>query len=1385
MECIHYTGGGIMLESLKVEKFKKQTTINSEHRVTAEWNFNDFIAIDDYGCYQSVPYNSDYSAGEGYDDGRSLSFFEGESLQFTVTASSGDTEITLGSGHGVTAGMRAEATSIPADTYVSAVSSTTVTLSKALIKSATDVEFSFYSYFIEDNKDRLKYSPMISVFESNRPDPGIVHLIGNTKNPNSIIDIEKLTVANFGDLTGDVRDDRVYPIYKNSKYRYWNSIRKIKLSNIPTTVGVANSAGAISYAAPFVVYSDSFYSNKISIKTQKYSGYPISFKVEVLYDEETDWTTVYTATDNTSLMSDGKLDIYFDGTTWGTTKSLVTQFIGEPSNTVHIYGIRFSVTRMSSGYVPLELIEISPRLEADITAYVMSFDKNTTFNNTSFGIPTAGVVSTTGSINVSNVDRIFSQRNPSSILSGLLYQGTKFSFYQVVEDEEIPLGTLYATEWNEQSDFTTSIGLEDYLFFLKSIKAPEIVIANISGVETSVAILMLLDNVGVTNYNFNRSSLDSTKDDFVMDYFYTNSDTSVAGVLEQIAKSAQYSIYVDANNIIQATTKEKITSIVDADNTNYWLVGSENWTEADDEYSYLDGEYVSNIVSISEETVDPITEATVSYTGNTIVKEAKSILRYNFGADPEEDANLLLNASLAARDLSYGVVSLWEISNSDGPQSSLIASTYISDVYGPEDYETDGIPQILYNAKSTPIQANNENDAIRYVYENSTDDEKAYFRIMLDPEFATLFLTNGKTSGYILIDSELIKYKGLVLDVFDDKDPNSSGRNIIFDDSEYAELRASVSSGSSILCRGILVDLNFEVQDIQNALVSGTKEYLFISSGRGQKNTDARFHYGATTTDFLNSKLVTKLYDDNYNKSLKPQGTMVAESVKLKDPTIYETEEDYRVAYPGYLKVSGPKSVGGKNSAANLNISGEPQLPIDNFGERFISGFYKKMPWTPHRISTRMRLLEKPKTQLVGSPETKNNFVNRGIGGIGFRLKQLPTGTTGYFLEIEEVGNITDNQLEDKKFNNLRLYKVTKNSSGKFIPKLLGSAFVNVSAVGYETVDSGETYINNGFSYTGTSDISITIEKTGKSFKYVVYWEAQKVLSVKESESDAINKKSNNIGLITRSDSEAMFEYMMAASNSMNGNYPVSTIFGKGSGFMNLEEANSRGLLPAGVSEMTVSGNKVKFFFEDFGRKVREVGKFSVSFNSPAVYAQLVSLKEVNPDYYVSDFSASSYGADFWVFNTSLSSINLGGDTNMPLIISGVGINKENDGTLTLSDYIKNKFGDDNERRGLFERNRAKYGTNNTAIVGEYLNSRIQAENLMQWIVDNATTSKNVVNADIFPNPLLELGDKVRIFYPEMQYNISNQKDKVYYVHSINYSVSGDGPKMSISVREI
>lgn len=1378
-----------MLNFASPEKFKLNSKINSEHRVRCEWNFNDFIAIEDYGSYKtktSNAYPASYQKNTGYDTGKSEIFFDGITKLVEYTGSG--TTLTVPTGHGITVGMRVEGKGIQAETYVSATpTATTLTISKSMnqtVSSAT--EGSFYNYDVQFDKDRINYTPLISIFDKNRPDPGIVNLVSNTRYGSPILDIEKLKASNFGNTTGNTREDRIYPIYKNSTYRYWNSIRKILKDYIPETVGISSSTPSsgiysIDHAAPFVVYEESFFTNKIVIKTQKYNGFPKEFKIEVLSgnnpgytgSNQTSWTLAYTGT--TTDLQDGILEIYYNGTAWTTTPQYLTEFIGNPTKAVKIHGLRFSITGMSAANVSAEVIELSPRLSADITAYTMSFDKVTTLNNTTYGIPVAGLVSTTGSLTISNVDKIFSTRNPDSILSGLLYEGTKIIFEQIVDSVAIPLGTLYAVSWAENSDFTTNVELEDFLFFLKSLKSPDIAIANTTGIEASVATLILLDNAGITNYKFEKQSLTS-RDDFVFDFFYSNNSSTVAKSLEDIATSAQYAIFVDVNNNINVVTKEKFSQVVSGLGTDYWLVGSEDWADEEEE-TYLDGEYVSNISSINESISLPITEATVNYIGNGVVKDSKGVLKAYATGD---DFNPLFNPSLVTRDFSYGITELWSIEDGDSEQlSTLYAMAYIKDISATR-------PSSLTDAMATPIRGQDENSVARQLYFSTLD--KSYLEIILDEEYATLFLMGKKYEGHVLIDSELIKYRGLILDVLDDRDPSRSGSSVVFNEAEFAQIKSNVSTGSSVFCKGLLVDMNFEVESIIDVLQSGEKDYFFKSDGRGKNNTIISQHKSQTNPELLTREFTTKMYASSFNSNIKATGTIVTKSVKINSPKINETKNERRVSYPGYLKMSGPKEDWKKNEDAKLGDTTDidSKLPIDNFGERFLTGFYQPINFSPERISTRMRLLSKPKKEVFTEvlDDTKKFFLNRGIAGICFRLNHSTSGTTGYFLEIEDVGNLREKQLEENNFKNLRLYRVSKKNN-KFVPKLLGGAWVNTSAVASESLDIGNANINNGNSFTGVTDLIITIEETPKNFIYRVFWEDKKVLTVKESKEDAINKKSNNIGLFVRSNSEAMFEHLMAASTNRNGMYPVSTIFSKNSPYMKLQKAASRGLLPSGLSEGLVGKNMTKFFYEDFGNMVREVGKFSVKFDTPAIYSQIVSLQEVNPDYYVANYSASSYGADFWVFNTANSNINLSSSTNLPLIISGVAINSISPGEITLSQYITKRLGEDNEDISLLSKNIKKFGSNNITISGEYINSLSQAENILNWILQNSIEPKKIINCDIFPNPLLELGDKVRIFYPDLGYSYAQQGDKVYYVHSISYNVSTDGPKMSISVREV
>lgn len=1329
-----------------------------------EFNFNTIIESEKYGCYLST-YDSTYDSSNAnghYDEGKAYQFFDNGGVDTTLasTASASDTDIVVSDATGISIGMRISGESVPADTYVTNVSGTTITISNGLAEQvASGTNMSFYTYSASEDRKRSEYSPLSSVFEPNRPDPGIINLFAYRGA--QTVNAGTLKAGNFGNASGGVRADRVYPIYKDSRFRYWSSVRKVLQNNVLSTVGVSNSSSAITHAAPFVVYSEDFFANKITVKTQKYNGYPVDFKVEYL-DMENNWVEAYSVTSSTT-MSDGILNVYYNGTSWGLTEATANELL-TPTDSVQMQGVRFSVTKMNSPRTTLDVIEISPRLQFDVSDYLMSFSKSTAIDGSISDVPASGIISGSGSLSLFNGDKYFSVGTSNSILSNILYPGVEIRVYQTVNSEDIKIGTFYVESWNDSGETEISANLEDYFYFLKRQKAPNISIANISGIETSVAILILLDNAGITNYEYIKAYEDS-RDDFVMDFFFCSDEQTVADVLGDIALSSQCTVFVDANNTIKVFTKEFFNSNRSIVDTDFWVVGSEDWTESDTETAYLDGEYVSNAISFSENKIMPITEMSIEFAGNGIKRAPKAIL--NAPELLNEEANPFYNASIVSRDISYVNTELWSIDSAEDSDKVLLSMPYISEI-------TTVRPAVVSNGGD----ANNINDLIRDIYSNATATEKKYFEIVLDQERGIEFLQSKKFNGYVMINSELIKYNGIVVDVFDPVNIANSGRKIVFNNSEAQYIINSASSGVSVLVYSLLVELVYKPSssDIDSDLIT----YTFVSDGRAQENTQIASH-AKTSESIMSTKYALQLFANSVSSAIKPSVSLKSESINLSDPRNAESKKTY--SYPGYLKLSGPKGIkdGIKKSGIADALSGLAYLPIDNYGERFITGVYQDLGFTPNVLSTRMRLLEKPAKKQSTKPSEAVSPENRGIAGLAFKLKEETGGFTGYFVELEDVGNITGPQIENEIYTNLRLYKVSK-VDGKFVPQVLKTAWVNVNATAGESIDLGNIIQNEGKSYASTSDIQITISEDATSYTYKVFWETNLVINYKENKNTSINQKSTLAGVMARFDSVALFDHFLALSVSNNGEYRVPTVFSDGSKYVKALDAAERGVMPSVISEASVSNGSLKYFFEDFGNQVREAKKYNVKFSNPAIYADIISLDKINREYAISNFSSSSYGAEFWVFNTSRGSIGLSLDSSTPVIISGIALESLNPGEILLSEFLRNKSGDVSKSL-LFNKN--KYGENSISYSAKFINNLSQAENILEWIWEKRSYEKKSFSVDIFPNPLLEIGDKIRIFDSALEHKISKIGDKCYYITGISYNIDSDGPKMGIAVEEV
>lgn len=1211
-----------------------------------------------------------------------------------------------------------------------------------------------------EDKEKNELVSISSIFKPNRPDAGIVNLV--SYRGAELMNAGTLKVGNFGNANHGERTPRVYPMSKNSKFRYWSSAKTINSAGDIELVGISASDSTIEYAAPFVVYSESFWVNKLVFKVQNHLAFPVSYTIDVLLDGETEWTTLVTATNDTSSFESGKLELYYMGEGFTSTPVVATDLV-EPTDSIQIYGVRLAVTKMSDARVPLEVIEISPRLEIDISNYTLSFDKTTAIESSVSGSPSTGIVSSSANLSLFNQDKMFSPGTENSIISKYLYQGLQIKVYQILDTEEIPLGVFYTSSWNDSGKTEVSTSMEDYFYFLKRQSAPNIMIANKSGVETSVAMLILLDNAGITNYEFIKAYEDS-RDDFIMDYFFCSEEQTIADVLAEIAVSAQISIYVDVNNTIKAIPKEGFNANRAITDTDYWIVGTEDW-DTKTEAAYLSN-YSANAISFVEEKIKPITEVSIQYSGNGITRQPKAVLKTPELLD--DTNNGFYNASIVSRDLSYVNTQLWSVDSEEGSDKVLLSMPYISEL-------TTTRPSVI----SANRNAININEAIRAAYAEATATEKKYFEIVLDQERGIEFLQSAKFNGYVSVNSELIKYNGIVVDVFDPNNSLLSGRKVVFSKDESQYLINSASSGVSVTVYSILVEIVYApVSNVVDA--SSEIEYRFVSDGRGQENTSITTHTASSDTSF-STAFSTRLFAADINASIKASATIKSESVNPLDPRLPDGPKTY--SYPGYLKLSGPKGIvdGNQKSGIASALTGKAYLPIDNYGERIITGVYKEIEdFVPNVISTRMRLLSKPAKKQSTKKSDAVSPENRGIAGLAFRLNTDGDCTTGYFLEIEDVGNITGKQLKNEQYTNMRLYRVDL-VGGVYVPTVLKTAWVNVNATAGESLDLSNALETDGKSYASTSDVLITTTETTQSYIYRVYWETNLVMKVTESKNDSINTDSKKVGVMSRFDSVALFDHILCLGVSKNGGYTVPAIFNDGSEYVKAVEAAERGNLPSVVADSSVKNSDLKFFFEDFGNQLREAKRFNIKWKNPSAYASVISLDKLNKEYKVSAFSSTSYTADFWVFNTSRSSIGLSLETSTPIIISGIALEELNPGEILLSNYLKNKSSKSADEL-LFNKN--KYGETLVSIDGKFLNNLSQAENLLEWIWEKRSFEKKRFSMEIFPNPLLELGDKVRIFNSDIDHTIEKIGDRCYYITNIGYSFSSNGPSMTIGVEE-
>jgi len=335
-----------------------------------------------------------------------------------------------------------------------------------------------------------------------------------------------------------------------------------------------------NYVDPIITYDTTLRAlslNKLVIGFEISQGRPSNFAIKLFGSS---WATIFTGT-NADIDSSGRVILYWNGSSW--TKTPVTS----PSINVKVGNISKIWVDVTSMYgeklqngIPtpdspyMNLIEVSPRIEQDMTPYVRDYSWDNNFSESDPVAPIGTVSSGSGTITLDNTEivnqgHIFEELDPTTInLGSLAKQHAKFTcdirLARSGSSTWYRQFTAYAQNWKASGHGdSVSVDLLDYSSWLQVEQAPEIVLHRVT---PSAAIWRLLDAAGYSNVQIrampSEALLDTTLSGNLtgpaepqMEWFFASNEQTIWDVIKEICLSHQYAVFVDENNIITICTK--------------------------------------------------------------------------------------------------------------------------------------------------------------------------------------------------------------------------------------------------------------------------------------------------------------------------------------------------------------------------------------------------------------------------------------------------------------------------------------------------------------------------------------------------------------------------------------------------------------------------------------------------------------------------------------------------------------------------------------------------------------------------------------------------------------------------------------------------------------
>jgi len=429
------------------------------------------------------------------------------------------------------------------------------------------------------------------------------------------------------------------PLYKNgllsdySEYRYFVSDPTNKYLGAIYEKQLYTNKIVLKFSMPFSTPTVNvrLYNTVTSYDSGNISVTPSATGVVILYRQSngtwstTPWSVMPTFNLNGAITNSQPINKIIVNQTASTTNTNYAVSIAQS-------GTGWDSTRrdaLANDMKRMQVIEISPRLELDLTYFTMNVDSNSELDNKQNPLPISAISSNSATIQLSNVPlkvsggllSIFSNNSTGSPLKGLFKKNVKFYVNYVVRDQVsgstpsdlvIPGGIYYADTWEGQDIERTRVSCYDISHQLQ-LRSPTDYVSQSQDIFTIIT--NILDFAGFTDYDYDglKAITTSNKQPISSTYFFANGkQQKVFDVLRELFEVYQIGAYIDSYGVMKFLS---LSNILDNKTPN--LLVHDNSTPQ----SIVDPKDGQTL------TVSP-NIVTDTYTETVKVKLGKAILKY-------------------------------------------------------------------------------------------------------------------------------------------------------------------------------------------------------------------------------------------------------------------------------------------------------------------------------------------------------------------------------------------------------------------------------------------------------------------------------------------------------------------------------------------------------------------------------------------------------------------------------------------------------------------------------------------------------------------------------------------------------------------------------------